>query len=303
MDRYDLIIIGAGPAGLTSGIYAARDGLKVAIISKDIGGTTNLITSLENWPGFKGTGSELIKKIYSQIKEYQVDFILDDVQNISKSTTGFKIKTKKKELNSKTVILANGTERKKLNVKGEKEFIGKGISYCVTCDGFFYKNKIAAVIGGSDCAAISALTLADLTKKTYVIYRGGELRCEQINSKRLAQRKNVEVLYDAIPMKIEGDKLVNSLTIKHKGKTRVIKVDGIFIEVGATPLVDLIKNLGVKTNKENYIMVDELMKTSTPGVFAAGDITNHKLKQVIISAGQGALAANSACDYIKNGGK
>lgn len=295
---YDLIIIGAGPAGLTAGIYAARGGLKTAIISKDIGGTANSILLLENWPGFKGSGAELMEKFYGQLKKYDISFFMDEVDSILKKNN-FIVKAKKQELQSKTLILTTGTERKTLNIPGEKELIGKGVSYCVTCDAFFFKGKTAGVIGGNDCAATSALALSDLAKKVYIIYRGEKLRCEDINSKQLEKKKNVKIIYNALPVKILGKEKVKGLKIKEKNKEREIQLDGLFIEVGSTPLQEFLKNLKIKLDKEGYIKVDEDMKTSSKGVFAAGDVTSHKLKQVVVSSAQGAIAAKSAQDFLK----
>jgi len=298
MKKYDLIIIGGGPAGLTAGLYAVRSGLKTGIISKDIGGTAVSILELENWPGFKGSGAELMKKFYEQLKSYDIDFVMANVENIKKEKDEFVIETKNKKLISKAIILATGTERRKLKISGEEKLKGKGVSYCVTCDAFFFKNKIVGVIGGSDCAATSALALADLAKKVYVIYRGGKLRCEDINSKRLEGRKNVEIIYDAIPKEIKGEEKVESLIIKEKGKDKEIKLDGIFIEIGSIPLTKFAQDLKLKLDN-NYIIVDEEMKTSVPGIFAAGDVTHHKLKQVIVASGQGAIAAKNAYEFLK----
>jgi thioredoxin reductase (NADPH) len=296
--KYDLIIVGAGPAGLTAGLYAVRSGLKSIIISKDIGGTTNSILELENWPGFKGSGTELMKQFYEQVKKYGVDFIMTDVGDIKKENEEFVVETKNKIFKSKAIILATGTKRKELNIPGEKEFKGKGVSYCVTCDAFFFKDKIVGVIGGSDCAATSALSLSDIAKKVYVIYRGEKLRCEDINSKKLEEKENVEIIYGAIPKEIKGDEKVKSLIIKNE-KDKEIEVDGLFIEIGAVALTKFVKNLKLKLDKEDYIVVDEEMKTSISGIFAAGDVTHHKLKQVIVAAGQGAIAAKSAHEYLK----
>jgi thioredoxin reductase (NADPH) len=298
MKKYDLIIIGAGPAGLTAGLYAVRSGIKSAIISKDIGGTANSILELENWPGFKGSGAELMKKFYEQLKSYDIDFVMANVENIKKEKDEFVIETKNKKLISKAIILATGTERKKLKIKGEEELKGKGVSYCVTCDAFFFKNKIVGVIGGSDCAATSALALSDLAEKVYVIYRGGELRCEDINANRLEDRKNVEIRYDAVLKEIKGEEKVESLIIKEKGKDKEIKLDGIFIEIGSTPLTKFAQDLKLKLDN-NYIIVDEEMKTSVSGVFAAGDVIHQRLKQVVVASGQGAIAAKSAYEYLK----
>ena len=300
-EKYDLIIVGAGPAGLTAGLYAIRSGLKTAIVSKDIGGTANSILLLENWPGFNGKGIELIKKIYNQIREYEkrgISFIMDDVENIEKDKDKFLVKTKKKVLESVAVIIATGTERKKLNIKGEKEFTGMGVSYCVTCDAFFFKGKTVAVIGGSDCAATSALALSDLAKKVYIVYRGKKLRCEDITSNRLEKKGNVEIFYDSIPKEIAGKEKVEKLIIEIKGKIKEIALDGIFVEIGSVPLIKFTEGLKLKTDSEKYIIVDEDMKTNVPGVFVAGDITNRKLKQVIVASSQGAIATKSAYDYI-----
>jgi len=299
MKEYDLIIIGAGPAGLTAGLYAVRSGLKVSIISKDIGGTANSILMLENWPGFKGSGTELMKQFYEQLKTYGLDFIMADVENIEKGNKGFTVKTKNKELQSRALILATGTQRKELNIPGEEKLKGKGVSYCITCDAFFFKDKTVGVIGGSDCAATSALALSDMVKKVYIIYRGEKLRCEDINSKRLEKRKNVEIIYNGVPKEIKGKEKVEGLVIKEDGKDREVKLDGVFIEIGSVALTKFIKNLNLKLDKENYIVVDEEMKTSVPGIFAAGDVTHHKLKQVVVASGQGAIAAKSIYDYLK----
>jgi thioredoxin reductase (NADPH) len=295
--EYDLIIIGAGPAGLTAGLYAVRSGLKVVIISKDIGGTANSILELENWPGFKGSGTELMKQFYEQVKKYDIDFIMTDVENIKKENEEFIVETKKKKLQSKAIILATGTKRKELDIPGEEELKGKGVSYCVTCDGFFFKDKIVGVIGGSDCAATSALSLSDIVKKVYVIYRGEKLRCEDINSKKLEEKENVEIIYNAIPKEIKGEEKVKSLIIKNE-TDKEIELDGVFIEIGAVALTKFVKNLKLKLD-DDYIVVDEEMKTSVQGIFAAGDVTHHKLKQVVVASGQGAIAAKSAYGYLK----
>jgi len=300
MKTYDILIIGAGPAGLTAGLYSARNGLKTGIISKDIGGTVNFILRIENWPGFKGSGAELIKKFYEHIKEYEIDFIIEEVVSIEKSEKDkkFIVKTNKQEIECKALIIATGTERKKLNIQGEEKFLGKGISYCATCDSFFFKNKDVAVIGGSDCATTSALAFSDIAKKVYLIYRGEKLKCENINEERLKEKKNVEIFYNSFPLEILGKEKVEEIKIMFENKKKNIKLDGIFIEIGSSPLAEFTKNLGLKMDEEKFIHVDENMKTSVDGVYAAGDVTNQKLKQVLVSASQGAIAAKSAYDWM-----
>jgi thioredoxin reductase (NADPH) len=300
MKTYDILIIGAGPAGLTAALYSARNGLKVAVISRDIGGTSNSILVLENWPGFIGSGAELMKKFYEQVKGYDIDFILEEVDSIEKEgkSKGFSVKTKKQELKCRALIIATGTERKKLKIPGEVELLGKGVSYCATCDSFFFKNKNVAVIGGSDCAATSAFALSDIAKKVYLVYRGEKLRCENVNEERLKQKKNVEIFYNSIPLEIIGKDKVEEIKISSKGKNNNLKVDGIFIEIGSSPLAEFTKKLGLKMDEEKFIHVDENMKTSVEGIYAAGDVSSGKLKQVVVSASQGAIAAKSAYDWL-----
>jgi thioredoxin reductase (NADPH) len=185
-----------------------------------------------------------------------------------------------------------------LDIKGEKELLGKGVSYCVTCDSFFFKNRTVGVIGGSDCAATSALALADIAKRVYVLYRGRELKCEDITSAKLRKRDNVEIIYNITPLEILGKDKVEGIVLKEKNKNREIKLDGIFIEVGSIPLTKYTKKIKLNLDSEKNIFVSEDMGTSIPGIFAAGDVTHHKLKQVIVSAGQGAIAAKSAYDYL-----
>ncbi|VVB79133.1 Sulfide dehydrogenase subunit alpha [uncultured archaeon] len=242
-----------------------------------------------------------MKQFYDQLKKYEgIKIMTKDVESVKKEKDLFIIKTKKDEFSCKALILATGTERRKLNIPGEQELTGKGVSYCVTCDAFFFKGKTVGVIGGSDCAATSALALTDLAKKVYVIYRGEKLRCEELTTERIEDKKNAEVIYSAIPTKINGKDKVESLEISQKGKKQEIKLDGIFVEVGATPLTNFLKELNVKLDKEGYIIVDEEMSTSVKGIFAAGDITHHKLKQVVVASGQGAIAAKAAYNYLKD---
>jgi len=295
----DLIIIGGGPAGLTAGIYAARSGLKTGIISKDIGGTVNSILMLENWPGFNGSGAQLMKQFYQHLKEYNVDIIMEEVENIDKKNDLFVVKTSKNELNARALILATGTNRRKINITGEAELTGRGVSYCVTCDSFFFKNKIVGVIGGSDCATTSAIALSDIAEKVYVIYRGEKLKCEDINSIRLKKKKNVEIIYNAIPKEIIGKKEVESLIIEQNKNKIEIKLDGIFIEIGAVPLTKFAENLKLELDNEKYIIVDKNMRTSIKGVYAAGDVTNFPLKQVVVASSQGAIAAKTAYEELK----
>jgi thioredoxin reductase (NADPH) len=299
MKNYDVVIIGAGAAGMTAALYSARNGLKTAIVSKDIGGTANSILVLENWPGFYGSGAILMKQFYDGIKKYDIEFIMSETDLIEKQKDNFLVKTKKGDLICKSIIIATGTERRKLNIPGEENFTGKGVSYCVTCDAFFFKDKTVSVIGGSDCAATSAIALTNLAKKVNIIYRGEKLRCEEINAERLEKSEKVEIIYNAIPLEIKGKEKVESLLIMEKGNKKEIRTDGIFIEIGSTPLIEFTKKLKLKTNKENYIVVNENMETSIEGIFAAGDVTNSEVKQVVTASAQGAIAGKSVHDFLR----
>jgi thioredoxin reductase (NADPH) len=295
---YDILIVGAGPAGLTAGIYSARSGLKTAVVAKEIGGTANAILKIENWPGYSGTGMNLMKQFYESAKKYKIDFIVSEVESIKKEKDLFVVKAPKEELKSKAIIIATGTERKKLNIEGEKEFLGRGVSYCVTCDGFFFKGKNVVVIGGSDCASTTVLALSDIAKKVYLIYRGGTLKCDKITSDKISKKENIEILYNTIPLKILGDKKVQELEIMKDKKKIKLKIEGVFIEIGSSALTNLAKETGLKLDSESHIVVNENMESSVKGIYACGDVTNQKLKQVVVASAQGAIAAKSANEWL-----
>jgi thioredoxin reductase (NADPH) len=285
--KYDLIIIGAGPAGLTAAIYAGRSGLKTALISKDIGGAANSILVLENWPGFRGKGEDLMKKFYEQAKQYKTDIIIEEVQNIEKKDKEFLVKTQSRELNSDALILATGMTRT-LKIPGEERLKGKGVSYCVECDGFFFKDKTAAITGKKDNID-AVLTLASLAKKVYFLFEGKE---EEL--KKIRGNKKIEVILNSHIEEIKGKEKVEGIKINGKE----IKVDAIFIETGAKSPTEFAKNLKLKLDKNNFIIVDEEMKTSVLGVFAAGDVATSFLKQVLTSSSQGAVALKSAGKFL-----
>jgi thioredoxin reductase (NADPH) len=223
------------------------------VIAKEIGGTANSILHIENWPGFSGTGAELMKTIYKQLENYKIDFFNEEVREILKKEKEFVAKTKNMDFLGKSIIIATGTERKRLNIPGEKEFIGKGISYCVTCDGFFFKNKIVGVIGGGDCAISSALALSEITKEVHVFYRGNEIECEITNFEKIRKKNNVKIHYNAIPIKFNGKEKLESRDVNENGNKKTYFIEGVFIEIGSVPLTDLIKKLKIELDKENQI--------------------------------------------------
>mgnify|MGYP001618356537 CR=1 FL=1 len=294
--HYDICILGGGPAGLTSAIYSARYGLHTALITKDIGGMANLAHKIENYPGFEGSGTELMEKFYKQAKSFKAEFLNAEVSNIEKDKTGFVIYlTDNKVVHSKTIILALGTEKKKLGIENEEKFLGKGVSYCSSCDAYFFKNKIVAVLGSGDSACHSSLLLSGLAKKVYLITRGNELKCQLIDKEKM-KHERIEILFNSRIGKINGKEKVEEVVLD-SGKE--LKIDGLFIEIGATPLTSIIKKLNIRTDKDNYVIVNENMETNVKGVFAAGDAIKSKLKQVVVAASQGAIAAKSAFDEIK----
>ncbi len=315
---YDLIILGTGPAGMAAAIYAGRYDLKTLIIGKEIGGMTNLAGELENYPGFIGTGIDLMKKFEEQAKLFGAVFEMGNIEKLEKNEKGFCVSVGDKQFIGKTVISGLGSEHRKLGIPGEKEFLGKGVSYCATCDGNFFRGKTVAVIGGSDSAAKAAVYLATICKKVYISYRKERMRAEPINLDKVEAAKNIEVIYNTKPVEIIGGAArgipskdgtdvpfssgkVNELKIEFDdGKTKTLKVDGIFIEIGSTPLTQILEGLGVELEK-GYVKVDKTGKTSVEGLYAAGDGTNNPFKQAITAAADGSLAAKAVYDYLKFG--
>ena len=295
--KYDVVILGGGAAGLSAGIYAVRYGLSCCIVSKEIGGMANWAHKVENYPGIITDGADLMQKFYAKAKSLGVDFIIDEIGKIEKNPHGLEIILKNKQtILGKSLIIALGTEKRKLEIPGEKEFLGKGVSYCATCDAFFFKNKEVAVIGGGDSASKAALALVGIAKKVYVIYRGEALRCQEIDKRKL--EASTSILCSAIPVLIKGNKKVEGLIINENGKERELKVDGVFIEVGVFPKSELARQVGLKIDESGYIVVNDAMETTVPRVFAAGDIVKSKLKQIIVASSQGAIAAKSAFDFV-----
>lgn len=291
---YDLAIIGAGPAAMSAAVYAARYKMKVAMIGSQPGGYVNEAHLVENWLGEKSiSGVDLVKKFFDHVQSLPIDVVTKDVKSIVTSKEGFEIATDKDKIEAKRIVLAIGTERNKLGIKGENEFLGKGVSYCTTCDGFFFRDKTVAIIGGSDSACTGSLMLADIAKKVYLVYRQDKLRAEPSWICDVEKHPNIEVILNANPAEIVGDSVVRKLRLEN-GKE--LAVDGIFVEIGTTPGSVLTNQLGVKTDEKGYIIVDDNQKTNISGVWAAGDVTtkNSKLKQIMVSSSEGAVATYNA---------
>jgi len=302
---YDLIIIGGGPAGITAGIYAARAGLKTLLITKNFGGQINLkAVEIENYPGFeKISGLEFIQKLEHHLKKFAIEIIYNIVEKVKKENDIFIIFTEdKKQFQSKTLIIASGAEPRSLGVKGEKEFIGKGVSYCVTCDGPLFKDKTVAIIGGGNAGFEAALALAKWAKKIYILETLKTIQADKVNINQFEKLgAKGEIITNVEIKEIKGSNFVDSL-VYQKRDTEEIKtlfVEGIFIEIGSIPATQFVKDL-VEFNEKNEIKVNPKSgETSIAGLFAAGDVDDMPYKQIVIAAGEGAKAALSAAKYLK----
>jgi len=299
MEEYDLVIIGGGCAGYPAAIYGARYNLKTLVIAREKGGlitTTNLV---ENYPGFISlTGQELADNLEAHVKANNVPIMNDNVSYVKKEGDYFIIKTdlEDDEIKAKAVVLATGTKHRHLGAPGEIEYMHKGVSYCATCDGPFYKNKVVGIVGGGDSAAKEAMVLANNSTKVYMFIRSN-LRAEPINIERVKKTKNIEIVENVEVDEILGDEYVHSVKLKD-GSTR--ELEGLFIAIGQVPQSELAKSLGVELNDRGEIIIDKLSKTNVEGVFAAGDVTNMVWKQGITAAAEGAIAGFSAFDYINH---
>ena len=300
---YDLIIIGGGPAGITAGIYAVRKKLKTLLITKEWGGQITKATEIENWPGTKKiSGIDLIRQMSAQLKQYEIEIEENkEVIDINKKGDNFKIRDNDKEYEAKAVIIATGKVPRTLNIPGEEEFKGKGVSFCATCDAPLFKDKTVAVVGGGNVGFNTALDLIKYAKKVYILEFLEEMKGDPVLREKLEQSGKVEFHTNAAVKEIKGDKFVERLIYEDRKTSEdiEIKIDGVFIAVGMMAKVDFAEKL-VELNKIGEIIVDNDNCTKTPGLFAAGDITDIKYEQIVIAAGEGAKAALAATDYLKN---
>lgn len=301
---FDCIILGGGPAGLSSALYAHRCGLKVAIIDVNaIGGAPVNYLEIENYLGFsKIQGYELCEKFENHIDEFNITkFPYEEIKNIDLISPIKKIITSNCEYCAKTIIIATGARNKKLGVKGEMENIGKGVSYCAVCDGAFYKDKIVAVVGGGNSALEEALYLTKHAKKVYLIHRRDTFRADKVIQDKVFKNKKIELILNSVVEEIIADKKVNSILIKNTktDKKTKIKTDGIFPYIGLEPNVE---NFGaqLKLDEAGFILTDINMKTNIEGVYAVGDVRNTPLRQVITAVSDGAVASVSASKYLMN---
>lgn len=304
---YDLIIIGTGPAGLTASIYASRYKINHLLIGSTLGGTMSWAPLIENYPGFKQiSGIELGQKMAEQAKGLGAEIKNTGIVSLSKKGQNFQIETENNEIfETKSLIIATGTQRQKLNIPGETQYLGKGVSYCSTCDGAFFKDKTVAVVGGSNAAVTSAAHLAAFAQKVYLIYRKKPLRAEPVWIEKIQKEPKVEIIYETNVLEIVGDgNLVTGLKLdKNYQDKELLSLNGIFIEIGGIPGTDLVKNLGVELDSKSFIKVSPQMTTNISGIFAAGDVANSsgEFRQIITAAAEGAVATYSVYQYLKGG--
>ena len=294
---YDLIVLGGGPAAIGCAIYAKRFAMDVLVIGKTYGGLIATTHVVENYPAITSiSGQGLMDMFKEHMDSLDIPYISDEISSIEKINDHFELHSFFQNFKANSICLATGSIRRKLGIPGEDEFAGRGVSYCATCDGPFYKDRVVCVVGGSDSAAKEALFLAQNTKKVYIIYRGKDLRAEPINKKRILENDNIEIIYETNIVEIIGEGKVKSVVFDNGKK---LELDGVFIEIGSIPNSDIAKQIGVETNAHNEIKINRKSETNIPGIFAAGDVADAPFKQAITGVAEGVIAAYSAFDYVK----
>ena len=305
MVKYEVIIIGGGPAGLTAGLYASRAGLKSLLMERGIfGGQIVNATLVENYPGFPQgiSGAELGSLMHQQAVKYGLEVVTSEVTGIT-SRESYSIATTDGDFKAVAIIIAAGSEYRKLGIPGEERLVGHGVSYCATCDGFFFRNREVAVVGGGDTAITDALELTRHAKKIYVIHRRDQLRAGQVLQQRAFAQPKLEFIWSTVVEEIMGEESISGLKLRNvkTGQSSILKVEGIFVAVGLVPNSQQFSNT-VNLDNTGYIVTDETMSTSAPGIFAAGDIRRNSSRQVAAAVGDGVTAAMSACRYIQEVG-
>ncbi len=301
---YDLIIIGGGPAGLTAGIYSARARLRVILIERFAPGGQVLTTDwVENYPGFPDgiSGFELIDRMRKQAEKFGLLIENKEVTGIDIKSSEKVVFSGKEELKTKAIIIATGATPRKIGIPGEEEFTGKGVSYCATCDGPFYRGEEVVVIGGGDTAAEESLFLTRFANRVYLVHRRNELRAIKLLQERLFSDDKIELVLDTIPISIKGKDSVEAVELKNvkTGKTFIKNVKGVFVFIGTKPNTEIFSEK-LKLDEQGFIVTNNNMETSVPGVFAAGDVRSKPLRQISTAVGEGAAAAFSAEKYIES---
>jgi thioredoxin reductase (NADPH) len=305
MSKYDVIIIGGGPAGLTAGLYASRAGLKSLLLERGLlGGQMVNATLVENYPGFPEgvAGSELGSLMHRQAARYGLEMVTAEVTGISDGRP-YRVATSEGSFEAVAIIIATGSEYRKLEVTGEERLSGRGVSYCATCDGFFFRNREVAVVGGGDTAVTDALELSQHANKVYVIHRRDQLRAGEILQRRAFAHPKLEFIWSTVVEEVLGEKTLSGLRLRNAktGQPSILKVDGVFVATGLMPNSrSFFDNL--ELDDAGYIVTDETMATSTPGIFAAGDVRRNSPRQIAAAVGDGVTAAMSAFKYVQEQG-
>jgi alkyl hydroperoxide reductase subunit F len=295
--KYDLIIIGAGPAGISAAIYAVRNRLNTIVISKDIGGQMSWSGIVENYPGYSSlTGPELTDKFFIHAKGLGTNFVTDEVISVTKFNDIFEVKTLNNNYEAISVIISSGKNPKMLNIPGENEFLNRGVVYCATCDGPLFNNRDIAIIGGGNSALDAASQMVNIAKKIYIINKNSYMKGDQTLFEKVKKAKNVEFIYNALTTKIIGNRAVESITFVKDNDIHNIAVEGVFVQIGLLPNTSFIDI----SNKNVYgeIISGHENKTNIDGLFVAGDVTDVFEKQIVIAAGEGAKASLAAFKYI-----
>jgi len=296
---YELIIIGAGPAGITASIYAARKRMDFLVVAKDIGGQAALSSDIENYTGYQYiTGPELTRKFEQHMREFQIELKHEEVVGIERVNGGFRVKTDKGVYESRSLIIASGARPRILNVPGEQEFKNRGVTYCATCDAPLFSDKDVAVIGGGNSGLDATLQLMRIANRIYLIECGPELRGDEVMREKVERSEKVTVLTNTKVLEILGDKFVMGIMVEQEGKREVLGIQGVFIEAGYIPNSEFAAGV-VNLNERNEIVVDDRCRTSVDGIFAAGDVTDVQQKQIIVAAGEGAKVALGAYEYLQ----
>ena len=302
MAKYEVVIIGGGPAGLTAGLYTSRAGLKSLLIERGVfGGQIVNAPLVENYPGFPEgiSGADLGSLMHQQATKYGLETVTAEVTGV-KSGKPYQVFTTEGSFEAGAIIVAAGSEYRKLGVPGEEKLLGHGVSYCATCDGFFFRQREVAVVGGGDAAITDALELVQHASKVYVIHRRDQLRAGQVLQRRALAEPKIEFIWDTVVEEIMGENLLKALKLRNikTEKASTLEVAGVFVAVGLKPNSQLFADI-VKLSETGHIVTDELMATSAPGLFAVGDIRRKSARQVASAVGDGATAALSAFNYLK----
>lgn len=299
---YDVAILGAGPAGMTAAVYASRAELSTVMIERGMpGGQVANTEDVENFPGFSLiTGPELSSKMFEHSTKFGAEYKFGDVQSVTLDGNYKVIDLGAEKIRAKAVIIATGAEHKKIGVPGEEELAGKGISYCAVCDGAFFKERDLVVIGGGDSAVEEGIFLTKYANKVTVIHRRDKLRAQKILQERAFNNEKMDFIWDTEIQSVNGDSVVESVTLydKNTEETYDFKTNGVFIYIGLVPLTKPFENLGILNEKTGYVIANDEMETNVPGIFAAGDVREKTLRQIVTATGDGSIAAQNASEYV-----